>query len=285
MAGNLGSFSAPLMSTRVRLFAALAALLPATVAAQTLVYPSFGGTTGLQLNDASVSGGAVLLASNASDRRGSVFTTSQYSVAGFSAIFQFRISSPGGISDGTSAGADGLAFVLQRQGATALGGAGEALGYGPRGSAAITPSVAVEFDTFTNSWDPGSNHVGLNVGGNLTSLQAVEVGNAFDDGSIWTVWVDYDGTSVAIRLSQDGQRPSLATLSRTLNIVNELGGATAHVGFTAATGSAFGRHELLGFAFSETYLANGLAAVPEPSTWVLLFTGLAVLALAARRRR
>ena len=263
------------------------ALLP-VARAQTLIYSNFSSTAGLQLNDAPVqANGAILLASSASDRRGSVFTLSSQSVAaGFSAVFEFRISSPGGATDGISAGADGLAFVIQRAGATALGGSGEGLGYGPRGGTpGITPSIAVEFDTFKNSWDPGSNHIGINTGASLTSVASLEVASAFDSGAKWTVWVDYTGSLLEVRANTTGIRPLSADLTHSVNLLSTLGGTSAFIGFTGATGSAFGTHEIIGFAFSDTYLAGGLAAVPEPSTYALIILGLAAAAVAQRRRR
>ena len=177
--------------------------------AQTIVYQNFASTAGLSLNDTVVSDGALTLASSASDKRGSVFTTAQFNATGFSAIFEFRISSPGGTSDGIAAGADGLAFVIQNSSATALGGTGEALGYGPRGGTpGIANSVAIEFDTFKNSWDPTSNHVGINTGGNLTSLATLHEASAFDNGTKWTAWVDYNGTTLEVRWSNTGVRPT-----------------------------------------------------------------------------
>jgi hypothetical protein len=52
-------------------------------------------------------------------------------------------------------GADGLAFVLQPIN-TGQGSAGLGIGY-----AGITPSVAVEFDTYQNASDPADDHVAI----------------------------------------------------------------------------------------------------------------------------
>jgi hypothetical protein len=264
---------------------ALALLAGLTARAQTIVYQNFNSTAGLSLNDAVVSNGALTLASSAQDKRGSIFTTAQFNATGFSTIFEFKIASPGGTSDGIAAGADGLAFVIQNVSATALGGSGEGLGYGPRGgTSGIANSVAVEFDTFKNSWDPSSNHVGIDTGGNLTSLATANVAAAFDNESKWTVWVDYNGTTLEVRASNDGIRPSSALLSHTINIATTIGSSSAYLGFTAGTGSAYGSHQILAWAYSDTFVSGGLTAVPEPGTYALLGLG-GLLLLGARRFR
>lgn len=274
------------MFIRALSIASLLAASAATLPAQTLLFPDFTNTAGLSLNAAESVNGAVLLAQNQQNKSGSFFTLSQYNVTGFSAAFEFRISSPGGLSDGISAGADGIAFVLQRSGSTALGGNGEGLGYGPRGGTlGIGNSVAVEFDTFKNSWDPDSNHIGIDTNGSLTSLATAGVAAAFDSGLKWSVWVDYNGTTLEVRASNDGVRPATATLSQTIDIAATIGGPTAYLGFTGATGSAYGRHEVLGFAFSDTYVSGGVSVVPEPSTYVLLALGLGLVGATLWRRR
>jgi hypothetical protein len=264
----------------------LLAALAINAGAQTLLFSNFSSTTGLSLNAAQVVNGSVLLAQNQQDRSGSVFTTSTYAISGFSAAFEFRISSPGGTSDGTAAGADGLAFVVQRAGATALGGSGEGMGYGPRGGTpGIANSLAVEFDTFQNSWDPSSNHIGIDTNGSLTSLATANVGSAFDNGTKWSVWVDYNGTTLEVRASTDGGRPTAATISQAIDLTSTIGGSSAYIGFTGGTGSAFGTHEVLSFAFSDTYLTNGVSVVPEPSTYALLALGLGFVGVTVWRRR
>jgi autotransporter-associated beta strand protein len=233
----------------------------ARVAAQPIVQSNFSSTTGLTLNSAATTnstvsgeGTVVRLVAGGNNDRGSVFTSAPVSVgSGFSTTFNFRISSPGGISDGTGVGADGLAFVLQRIGATALGGTGEGIGY-----SGLSPSVAVEFDTWLNGHDPNSNHVGVNTNGNLTSLTTTAVTPNFDNGARWTAWIDYNGTTLEVRASTDGLRPTTALLSQTVNLATTLGGTTAYLGFTAATGGATGVHDVLSWALLDSYAASGI---------------------------
>lgn len=287
--GVIRSFTAFPMRLPLPVLVLACALAVPGVRAQTLVYPTFSSTAGLQLNSVSVSGGEIVLADTGRDR-GSVFTASQYQVAsGFSAVFEFRISNPSGAADDTGVlGADGLAFVIHRDpsGASVLGSFGENLGYGGASAATrIDSSVAVEFDTFRNSYDPNSNHMGINAGGSMTSLATANLATRIDSGAKWTVWVDYNGSVLEVRANTTGIRPVSADLSHSINLLSTLGGTTAFLGFTGATGSGYGDHSVLGFAFSDTYLAGGLAAVPEPSTWALLILGLGAVAVAGWRRR
>jgi hypothetical protein len=272
-------------------------LLP-VARAQTLLYSNFSSTGGLSFT--SVPGSqrqpdAITLAKSGSDR-GSVFTTASFGIAdavrsqgqGFSAVFDFRITDRAGSTDtgapsGAQQGGDGLAFVIRGTGSSSsLGAAGEGLGYQGIGN-----SVAVEFDTWWNfsQSDPSSNHYGINRNGSMVSDVTANETLQFDNGAKWTAWVDYNGTTLEVRANTTGIRPSAPNLSYALDLASTLGGTTAFIGFTAATGSATGTHQLLGFAFSDTYLAGGLAAVPEPSTYALILVGLGAVALAVRRRR
>jgi hypothetical protein len=265
----------------------LSAVFAATVRAQTIAYDNFFNTTGLTLRSASSSGGVITLADNANDR-GSVFTSSKYGVGGFSAAFEFRISNPGGSADTAGQqGADGLVFVIQRSAGNSLGSPGEGLGY-----VGINHSVAVEFDTWLNSnfSDPDSNHYGLNLNGAGNSVATIAETNRFDNGQKWTVWVDYNGTTLEVRSSLTGTRPANAVLSygttaNPLDIGATIGGTEAYFGFTGATGSATGTHQLLDFAFSDTYLNGGVSVVPEPSTYVLFALGLGFVGVTLWRRR
>lgn len=260
--------------------------------AQTLVYQNFISTTGLSVNgDAATtttSDGKVIrlvAAPNTSDA-GSFFTNNPVNISTFSTVFQFRLSSPGGTStDGQENGADGFTFTLQTAAKTAVGGYGEGLGYQNIGT-----SVAVEFDLWRNSYDPilsngGSNHVGIDTGGSVTSLTTAQVATKLDNGGLWTAWIDYNGSTLELRLSDTSVRPSSALLSHSISITGQLESTTAFVGFTAGTGSNYANHDILNWAYSPSYVVGGLSAVPEPGTYALLGLGGLVLLGARRFRR
>ena len=236
--------------------AASAAVLVCLVSAPAFAqvdYLDFADTTGLTLNGATASvlngidPDPVLRLSRTLVffDGGSAFTSDKVCAARFLTFFQFRITNPGGLPDASGQdGADGLTLTLQSAAPTALGVLGGSLGYG-----GIAPSVAVEFDTWDNgAIDAGTNHVGINVNGSLDSLAKVAVPGRFDDGALWSVWIDYDGGVLEVRTNNTGVRPLAPTLSLAINIPSVLGSGAAYAGFTAATGAAYGNHDIVTWA-------------------------------------
>ena len=240
--------------SRALSIAALACLVGTPAFAQ-VSYPDFSNTSGLTLN------GATAAVDNGIDPApvlrlarspvvfdgGSAFTSDKVCLATFSSVFEFRITDPGGLPDGTGqAGADGLTLTLQNLSPNALGVLGGSLGYG-----GIAPSVAIELDTWDNGpIDAGTNHVGINVNGDVNSVAKVAVPGRFDDGALWTVWVDYVGNVLEVRVSNTGARPAAPTLAHIIDIPAVLGSGVAWVGFTAATGAAWGDHDVVSWAFT-----------------------------------
>ncbi|MDX1486652.1 MAG: L-type lectin-domain containing protein [Acidiferrobacterales bacterium] len=256
--------------------AAALALAFAGTASASIIFTDFSSTAGLTLNGNAATVGPVLrLAPSSIGQRGSAFTSSPVGISSFSSVFTFQITNPGGATDGFGqTGADGLTFTLQSSpaGAGALGAGGGSLGYG-----GISPSVAVEFDTWFNgaALDTSSNDLGVNTNGNLASLQTAALAPQFDNGAIWTAWVDYDGITLEVRTNTTGLRPAAPTLAQIIDILTTLGTSTAFVGFTAATGAAFGDHDILSWRYD----------VPEPTALALLGLGLVALSFTKRQSR
>jgi hypothetical protein len=226
------------------------ALLVCSQAQASLNFADFSDTTGLQLNgDAAQVGSSLRIVPALTSKSGSVFAPSPQDIGIFSTAFKFKISETGGISDGIEAGADGITFTIQNTGSTVTGGLGGGIGY-----SGIPQSVAVEFDTYNNGWDPvsNSNHAGINIGGSVTSEVTVPVTRRFNDGDEWYVWIDYDGSILEVRMGDTDDRPDDADLSMAIDIVSLVGASTAYVGFTGGTGGAYGNHDLLCWSFNRS---------------------------------
>jgi hypothetical protein len=211
---------------------------------------------------------------------GSAFNSATINASTFSTAFQYRLTNPGGAFDGTDFGADGFTFVVQNVSAS-IGSGGGGLGY-----LGIGASAAVEFDTWNNGpgfSDFNSNHLGIDTNGNIASLVVTPVAPNFDNGQLWTAWIDYDGTTLEVRTNMTGVRPVLPNLSLALNIPALLGGTTAYVGFTAGTGAAFANHDIINWTYSDSFVEGGVdpGVVPEPAGLFLMAIG----AVAARRLR
>lgn len=230
--------------------------------------------TAFQVNGhAALSGSSLRLTPNQNTKAGSAFWKYRVYLGNdrpFSTHFSFNISSPGG------GGADGIVFTMQTDSNTA-GSAGGGIGY-----SGIDHSLGIEFDTWQNGefGDPDGNHIGLLVNGSVdhgdNSPPATVVSRAtllgingsfgnFSDGSDFYVWIDYDGTTMEVRLSRSNTRSSSSlVLSQAIDLETYLG-QYAYVGFTAATGGANENHDIKTFYFNNEYAPGGLT--PDTVTY------------------
>lgn len=238
--------------------ATIAALLLASVcAADDVDYADFSDTTGLVLNGSAATattpdGEVMRLTNAAGNRAGSIFSETRVDASDFSTKFSFRITEPGGsIFDGnTENGADGFVFVVQPIDSS-LGSLGQGIGY-----QGIGTSLGIEFDTWHNgaNHDPSQSHIGVDLNGSVNHLSGLPTANItdpeLDDGDQWFAWIDYDGTTLEVRLSLVDSRPHDALISHPLDLPSVLGQDTAFVGFTSATGAAWENHDLLSWSYN-----------------------------------
>ena len=221
-------------------------------------YNGFSSTSNLTLNGnaaaINTSDGAVIrLVRAQTSENGNFFSSAAIQAGTFSAFFTFRITNPGGLSDGYASGGDGLVFVVQSV-SNSIGSNGSGIGYG-----GITNSIGACFDTWMNTgyYDPSSNYLGIDVNGNVNhgygSPSTKNVSTNFDDGNIWYAWVDYDGTNLEVRANETGVRPAAADLSRPLDIISYLGQSNAFVGVTASTGAAYENIDILSLTYRDSY--------------------------------
>ncbi|HEY1124847.1 MAG TPA: PEPxxWA-CTERM sorting domain-containing protein [Sphingobium sp.] len=289
---------------------AAAALLPAPAQAGTFAYADFSDTTGLQINGSAaatnIAGRDVMrLTPPQGNSGGSVFNTQAIALTndyGFSTRFTFNIGSNGDTPYGPI-GADGIAFVIQTV-SNNVGGTGGGMGY-----AGISPSVAVEFDTYSNGFDPdfngnltANNHIAIMQNGDSTNhLAYANVASTLNlsGGSDITAFVDYNGATnlMEVRWSTDGLRPGSAGLSYTIDLGSLFGTNPVFVGFTGGTGANWSEQDIVNWTFNDNYdpvtagptetVPAGSTlpgAVPEPASWALMIGGFGVAGAALRRR-
>jgi Bacterial lectin len=163
----------------------LAVLCAVSAMAQQIQFPNFSSVANLQLNGGShqavwnsasvlrLTDGYSGLGAFHPENTASWFNIQQPVDQGFTTYFKFQIHT----AAICCAPADGFAFVVQNAastdptyGATGSGNTARGAGSGGLGYAGIRNSLAVEFDTANNAWDPSSsNHVAVQSCGTGTN--------------------------------------------------------------------------------------------------------------------
>ncbi|MEZ4885375.1 MAG: gliding motility-associated C-terminal domain-containing protein [Chitinophagales bacterium] len=168
----------------------------------------------------------------------SLFSTNQIDL---NQSFEIQTEMLFGVKDG----ADGMTFLLQSQGNTALGLGGGGIGY-----ETITPSVIVEFDTYQNNSageglnnDPVQDHVAVLTNGSPihTGTNYTTVGN-IEDLTYHDVRIIWNAASTNLLVYLD----CVEVINYTNDIVTNIFGGSGNVywGFTASTGGQNNRHEV-----------------------------------------
>jgi hypothetical protein len=179
------------------------------------------------------------------------------------------------LHDGTPFGdhvvGNGITFIIQGNGPTALGSTGGGLGYGPDpslGGAGIPNSIAVKFDTTDNQGE-GPDSTGLYLDGASPTVPAVDLrGTPIDlhSGDPFRVDLSYDGTTLTETIT-DLVTMGTFTHSYAVNIPVAVGGDVAYVGFGGGTGLHTASQDILAWTFGTGTGSTGAAAgVPSPAT-------------------
>jgi gliding motility-associated-like protein len=154
-----------------------------------------------------------------------------------------------------TAGGDGMAFVVQREGAPGViggraGGIGYAQGDGTSCQSApcpINPSVAVEFDTWDNTADGindiAANHIAIHRNGEMNAantlagpISAISGVNNIRDGLDHAVCITWDPAINRMQVYFDGNLR--LTYNGNIRTVFGAGANTVWWGFTAGSGGA-----------------------------------------------
>lgn len=191
-----------------------------------------------------VNGAAVQLSCNCyrltqaiNTQSGSVWNVNQISLNN---PFDFTFNVYLGNNDG---GADGIAFMMQPI-STSIGSTGGGLGY-----EGISPSLAIEIDTYQNGWDPTFDHIAIMANGvvdhgsvnNLAGpLSALQSGGNIEDGQEHLLRVVWNPSTNTLTTYVDG---ALRVQSQG-DYINTIFGGNPMVywGFTASTGGLNNEH-------------------------------------------
>jgi fibronectin-binding autotransporter adhesin len=165
-------------------------------------------------------------------------------------------------------GADGVAFVMQNdnRALTAIGGGGGSFGYGSGNP--ITPSAAVELNIYTGA----AGGVGTvfatsgSVPGNNPTTPVV-----LNSGDPILVTLSYNGsTSLTETLVDQSNGNTYSTTYGTNSLGSGLasivGGTSAYIGFTGATGGVNSTQKISNFTFAPAALSNNILSTSTAMT-------------------
>jgi hypothetical protein len=265
--------SIPLLS------AAAAASLTAAASAQSFNYPDFSSIANLSLVERAAQLGNVMrvhdTAGTGGNNRGAIWYDQPMNVVGgFSTTFEFQITGAGS--------GDGMAFVIQNEsiagthggvGVTGIGRHAAACGYGMFTTSvageSIENSIAIEIDTYTNGqWgDLNNNHISIHTGGTgdnetgedhsigRTGLLSTDL----NDSQVHTLTVNYvpgtlevllDGVSVLTTAYDFNTGGTWVDSASAVGGLDLIGGTSAWVGITAASGGSVENHDVLSWSFT-----------------------------------
>ena len=178
----------------------------------------------------------------------SCFLNNPVSITSFTASYTYQ--------DIGGGGADGAAFVFQNSpsGPAAIGGAGGGLGY-----AGIAPSAALEMNIYAGSTPGIAFRVNGATGGPYSSTAPVSL----PSGHPINFSITYDGATVVLSMTDTVAATSFTT-NYTADLSSIVGGNTAYIGFTGASGGVASFEQISNFVFANQVhqRAGSLGAKP-----------------------
>jgi hypothetical protein len=230
----------------------------ATYQPQIPAYSAGFNAAGLTLNGGSILNGTRLrLTDGGFNETRSAFYSTPLNIQGFNSNFSFQLTHPND---------EGITFVIQGNSPTALGAAAGDLGFGGIGN-----SVAIKFDIYNNSGE-GPDSTGLYTDGAHPKTPAIDLSSTginLHSGDVFNVQLAYNGTTLTVVIT-DTVTSASATQTYAVNIPSLVGGATAYVGFTAATGGGSAIQEILNWSYTPVAPAS---VAPTPAISIASVSG------------
>lgn len=229
---------------------------------------SFNNGLGFSLNGGAVITGAELTLTDggANQRRSSFFQFPLY-IGAFQASFTYQ--------DVGGAGADGAAFVLHNDptGTAALGGGGGAMAYGP--TPAIVPSAALLLNIYANNTVGYAFRTGGVTGTPYVTPGAVNLAG----GNPIAVSLNYNGSTLGLTFTDATAGTTFTTNLAVGDLTIPVGGQSAYVGFTAATGGTVSTQKISNFSYTPVpKLGLQVAGSNVTLTWPLNVGGYVLMA-------
>jgi hypothetical protein len=215
--------------------------------------------------------GGLVLTDGRNDEARSAFTSDKVEITHFTTTFDFQqgpvyklqkfFSEDGKYSwwEVAPYGADGITFTIQGAAPTALGSGGGGLAY-----SGIPDSAAVIFDLYHGATHRypivAHDQTGLLTGGIVGESGRVDMGGGFlhsadgvYDGAMAHVMhamIDYDGSVLVEEVTDTVTGATFRTVYSLPDLPALVGGNTAYVGFTAATGGASSSQTILNWTWN-----------------------------------
>jgi hypothetical protein len=186
----------------------------------------------------------------------SCFLNNPVSITSFTASYTYQ--------DIGGGGADGATFVFQNSpsGPAAIGGAGGGLGY-----AGIAPSAALEMNVYAGTTPGIAFRVNGATGGPYSSTAPVSL----PSGHPINFSITYDGTTMALSITDAVAGTSFNT-NYTANLPSLVGGNTAYIGFTGASGGVASFEQISNFIFANQAISRPTLSVQRLGGNLLLLS-------------
>ncbi|ESW31163.1 hypothetical protein PHAVU_002G214900 [Phaseolus vulgaris] len=174
-------------------------------------------------------------------------------VADFTTHFSFIINSLNQTNPG-----DGITFFLAHPNFPQSQKDGSGIGLASRGQlssqnyAKDFPFVAVEFDTLVNAWDPGYDHVGIDVNA-LSTTSTTEWFTSMDERG-YDADITFNSASNELSVTFNGYKDNVKIKQRLCSEVNlsDILPEWVQFGFSSATGFTYEEHTLSSWSFNST---------------------------------
>ncbi len=210
-----------------------------SVGSQSTTYSGFGGNgSGWTLNTngtglPTIVNDVLTITTGVGNQARSVWNNTKVPIGSFTASFNYRVSNTGGNP------ADGATFTFQNVGTAALGGAGGGLGY-----SGIATSASFQLNTY----NPNVRGISLKANGAVTAPFTSSAPVDITSGNTIAVTLAYNGVTLSVTL-RDTSTNALYQQNLAVDIPTIVGGQSAFIGFTGATGGAFCQQDISNFTF------------------------------------